>query len=124
MDQRLYFIIGDILAAALTGILVGLACVMLVSPNWNMFIAMVVFMAVGMVIGMLVFFPLSISFGAMEIMMPCMLSGMVSGMAVSMWAAMQPLSLGGASFLGLQSGLCALLFIWVANTLLRSKNFS
>lgn len=121
MDQRFYFIVGDLIAAIITGALVGALSALLVDTSWNMWVAMVIVMVLGMIIGTLVFFPLSVFFGAMEIMIPCMLGGMISGMAVSMWASMQDISGIGATILGIQSSLCALLFIWVANTLLRSK---
>lgn len=119
VDSRFFYILGDVLSCALTGAVVALVSYALIGLSWPVVVAMVVMMVLGMLIGLLLFFPLSISFGAMEIMIPCMLAGMVSGMVVGMWLAMQPLTLLGAVTIGVETALCVLLFVWVANTLLR-----
>ena len=121
MDHRLFYIIGDVFSSALTGIVVALLSYALVSPAWPMLVAMPVMMILGMVVGLLLFFPLSIAFGAMEIMIPCMLGGMISGMTLGMWLTMQVLTVVGTVIIGAETALCTLLFVWVANTLLRGQ---
>lgn len=119
MDSRLYFVVGDLVSNLLVGLIVGLVCAWLIPAGGFMFVAMVVAMLIGMVLGMLVWFPLSIYFGAMEVMVSTMFSGMLSGMVVGMWAAMVPLSAGQAGAVGLLCGLVGITVIWALNTALR-----
>jgi hypothetical protein len=100
-ERRLYFIVGDVLAASVIGGVAGALAAAMVSPAWNMWLAMFA----GMILGMAVSTPLSFCFmpffGAMEIMIPAMASGMFAGMWVAMAAAMRPVSPG----LGLRGGM-------------------
>lgn len=121
MDNRIFYIMGDLIASALTGAVAGLLCAWLVGESWPMLAAMILMMVLGMVLGVLLFFPLGIAFGAMEVMIPMMLAGMLAGMVAGMWGSMQALSLAGGAFLGMQTGLCGLLLVWIANTLLRGE---
>lgn len=115
MDNRTYFAVGDLVANMVAGTLIGIACWLLVSTGWNMFLAMVIAMIVGMILSL----PISLFFvapyGAMEVMLPVMLTGMVSGMVVGMWEAMKPLTFLEASLLGLVSGVGTIIVIWIVN---------
>ncbi len=119
MDNRLYFIVGDLLVNILTGALVGLVCNLLIDTSWNMWVAMFVAMAIGMAMALLMFFPAGMLFGAMEVMVPQMQSGMWAGMVVGMWAAMHPLGNIAAIEVGALCGLAVIIIIWGLNSLLR-----
>ena len=119
MDHRLFFVLGDFLANLAVGAIVGLICWAIVSPSWNMWIAMFAMMPVGTVVGLILFFPIGIKLGAMEVMVPLMFSGELSGMVVGMGGAMAVLTPGQAAILGAASGAAGIFFVWAANTLLR-----
>jgi hypothetical protein len=119
MDNRLYFVLGDLLANIVCGMLVGLVAVLVVRHGWNMWMAMVLMMLVGMVMGLLLTFPFGHWFGAMEVMIPVMQTGMMAGMVVGMWQAMSPLSGGQGALLGALTGLIVINVVWVANIALR-----
>ena len=121
MDNRLYFVIGDLFSNILVGVVVGCFCWLIVGADWNMWLAMIVMMLVGMLLASMLFFPLGILFGAMEVMLPLMLSGMVSGMIVGMWIPMSPLTLIESSVIGAMSGVLGLLAVWVLNNNIRGK---
>ncbi len=121
MDHRLFFVVGDLLANLLVGVIAGLLSWLIVDTGWNMVIAMFVMMAVGMIAGLVVFMVVTFKLGAMEVMVPVMFSGMLSGMFVGMAMAMMPLSLGDAAMYGGASGLLGIAICWIANTLLRGK---
>ncbi len=119
MDKRLYFVVGDLVSNIAVGALVAWLCCWLFSPGWNMFLAMFVAMFVGMLLATVLWLPASIYFGAMEVMTPLMLTGMVSGMVVGMWAAMMPIGVSMALFVGAVSGLVTIVAVWIANEQLR-----
>lgn len=125
METRLYFVFGDLLANSLAGVLVGLVMAAIFGPEWNMWLAMFLGMAIGMALSILVALPLGALFGAMEVMVPVMTTGMVAGMIVSMAAAMapesDPIGLGRAAVLGLESGIATLVFCYVANVWIRGR---
>ena len=101
MENRPYFIVGDLAANLSVGILSAIACAALFSSASNMFFAMIVGMLVGMILAMVLGAALFFRyFGAMEVMIPTSLTGMISGMIVSMWASMGSVSTSGAIFLG------------------------
>jgi hypothetical protein len=119
LDHRLFFVVGDFLANLTVGALVGLIAWALVGPGWNMWVAMFAMMALGMVVGLVCFFPVGLKLGAMEVMIPLMYSGMWAGMFVGMAEAMMPMPLLHALALGAACGIADILFIWVANGILR-----
>ena len=119
MDHRLFYVVGDLLANLILGVIAGMISWAIVSPWWNMWIAMIVMMPIGMIAALIFFFPAAIKLGAMEAMVPLMLTGMLGGMVVGMAAAMQPLAFMDAFWLGGACGLAAIVFIWIANSLLR-----
>ncbi len=119
LDHRLFFVVGDFLASIAIGAIVGLMSWALVGPSWNMWIAMFVMMALGMIAGLIFFFPVGIKLGAMEAMVPIMFSGEISGMVVGMICAMTVLSPANAVLLGAASGMTGIVFIWIANSVLR-----
>ena len=119
MDNRLYFVIGDLLANILVGAFVAGICWLLVDQGWNMWLAMVVMMVLGMVIAAILFLPLGVYLGAMEVMIPTMLTGMLSGMVVGMWLAMSSLPALGAIAIGGVCGLIGIGCIWVFNNQVR-----
>lgn len=119
MDHRLFYVVGDFLANLGIGMIAGLVSWAIVDPGWNMWAAMFAMMALGMVLGMIIAFPLSMKLGAMEAMIPAMYTGMWAGMVVGMIAAMMPLPLHHAIELGAACGVAEIIFIWIANSLLR-----
>ena len=119
MDHRLFFAVGDFLANIAIGAIVGLICWAIVTPHWNMWIAMFAMMPVGMIAGLIFFFPVGIKLGAMEVMVPVMFTGELTGMVVGMGAAMYVLSLRDAVLLGAATGLVGIILIWIVNSLLR-----
>jgi len=119
MDNRLYFVLGDLLSNIVIGALIGVIAVLVVGTGWNMWLAMVLMMVVGMAISLPASLAFGIRFGAMEVMVPAMQTGMMSGMVVGMWQAMSPLSVSQGAIIGGITGLVILNIIWVANTALR-----
>ena len=119
MDRRLFYAAGDFLASLVIGIVAGLAAWAIVGPGWNMWAAMFVMMALGMVIGLVMFFPIARFLGAQEAMIPAMYTGMWAGMVVGMMDAMIDLPLRHAIEMGAACGIAEIIFIWVANTMLR-----
>jgi len=119
VDSRLFYVVGDFLAALAVGIIAALVAWAIVSPAWNMWLAMFAMMALGMVVGLVLFFPLGIKLGAMEAMIPAMYTGMWSGMVVGMMGAMMPLPWEHAAQIGAACGVGEIILIWIVNTLLR-----
>ena len=119
MDNRLYFIIGDLVSNLGAGVLIAVSAVLLIGSGWNMFIAMVVMMALGMVAGLFLSLVLGILFGAMEVMVPVMLTGMFSGMISAMWLAMTEVPILHLVWLGAITGLAVTCIIWFVNACLR-----
>ncbi|GAB3281189.1 hypothetical protein [Parahaliea aestuarii] len=119
MDQRLFFVLGDLGASIAGGALIGWLIWLLTPLGWNMLLVMVAAMLLGMVFAI----PLSLLFGslfgAMEVMVPLMLTGMVAGMVVGMHATMTPI--GGALALleGAVCGLACIVAVWVMNNHIR-----
>lgn len=119
LDHRLYYVVGDFLVSLLIGVVAGLAAWAIVGPGWNMWAAMALMMPLGMVIGMLIYFPLGSRLGAMEAMIPSMYTGMWAGMVVGMMSAMMPFSMRHAAEMGAACGVAEIIFIWLANSILR-----
>ena len=119
MDNRLYFVLGDLLANITLGALIGALAVMLVGTGWNMWLAMVLMMVLGMVLSFFGAFGFGICFGAMEVIVPGMLTGMISGMVVGMWHAMTPMSVTHGIVIGGITGLMVLTIVWIASASLR-----
>ncbi len=119
MDRRLSFALGDFIASLIIGMAAGFVAWALVGPGWNMWAAMAAMMAVGMVVGLVLFFPISMVLGAHEAMIPAMYTGMWAGMVVGMMDAMMDLPLRHALEMGAACGVAEIVFIWIANTLLR-----
>lgn len=119
MDNRLFYVVGDLVANVVIGVIVALIAWAIVGPGWNMWLAMGSMMALGMVLGLVLFFPFSIKLGAHETMIPAMYTGMWAGMFVGMIAAMMPLTMRHAAELGVMVGAAEIIFIWIVNTLLR-----
>ena len=119
MDNRLYFVLGDILSNIVIAALIGALAVVIVDTGWNMWLAMILMMVIGMALALPGAFLFGYWFGAMEIMVPVMQAGMWSGMVVGMWQAMSPLSVQQGMLIGAVTGLVVLNVIWVANIALR-----
>ena len=119
MDNRLYFVLGDILSNIVIAALIGALAVVIVDTGWNMWLAMVLMMVIGMALALPGAFLFGYWFGAMEIMVPVMQAGMWSGMVVGMWQAMSPLSVQQGVLIGAVTGLLVLNVTWVANIALR-----
>lgn len=119
MDKRLFYVVGDLVANVIIGVIVALTAWAIVGPTWNMWLSMGSMMALGMVLGLVLFFPFSIKLGAHETMIPAMYTGMWAGMFVGMIASMMPLTLRHAAELGAMVGAAEIIFIWIVNTLLR-----
>ena len=121
IERRLYFVLGDVACALVVGGVAGALGASLVSPAWNMWLAM----GVGMVAGMLVATPLAFAFlplfGAMEVMVPAMTCGMFSGMWMAMAGAMRPLGAGAGLRGGMLIGLLVLAAIYALNAWLQVR---
>ena len=124
MDNRLYFIVGDLVSNLGAGILIAISAVPLIGTGWNMFIAMVVMMVLGMVAGLFLSLALGILFGAMEVMVPVMLTGMFSGMISAMWLAMTEVPIMQLVWLGAITGFAVTCIIWLVNACLRGISLS
>jgi len=119
---RPYFLLGDILANVITGMLAAVACSALVGPGWHMLPAMLVCMMIGMVLALIVGLGLFARyFGAMEVMVPTMLTGMLAGMTVGMVAAISTIAWPLALGLGTATGLFALVITYIANACLAGR---
>lgn len=119
MDRRWQYALGDFCASLVIGMVAGAAAWAIVSPGWNMWAAMAVMMPLGMVIGLALYFPIGSRLGAMEAMIPGMYTGMWAGMVVGMMGAMMDLPLRHALEMGAACGIAEIIFIWIANSLLR-----
>ncbi len=119
MDNRLYFVLGDICANLAGGALIGLLVYLLIPVGWNMWVAMFIAMLLGMFLATLLFIPASVLLGAMEVMVPLMLTGMVAGMVVGMRAAADHIDAPNALFAGAFCGLACLVATWIFNNSLR-----
>ena len=119
VDKRAFYVIGDFLANLVIGGVAGAAAWMIVGTGWNMWAAMAAMMPLGMIIGLVLSFPASIKLGAHEAMIPAMYSGMWGAMVVGMMASMMPLPLPHAAAMGAACGVAEIVFIWIANTILR-----
>ncbi|WP_116367379.1 hypothetical protein [Parahaliea mediterranea] len=121
MDQRLFFVLGDLGANIAGGALIGWLICLLTPTGWNMLLVMVL----AMLLGMLFAIPLSLLFGsffgAMEVMVPLMLTGMVAGMVVGMHAAMTPVAASLALLEGAVCGLACIVMVWVMNNQIRGS---
>jgi len=87
--EAFYFRLGDYVAGALTGVLTAFAVRMIVGPQWDMVVAMLVGMGMGMFVHLtllLLFIPL---LGMFEVMMPLAMIGMYGGMLFGMRDSMQ-----------------------------------
>ena len=122
MDNRLYFITGDLVSNLGTGILCAMCALLFTNAAWNMFIAMVVMMLLGMILGLFLSLVLGILFGAMEIMVPVMLTGMFSAMLSAMWLTMAQVPAVQLVWLGAITGFGVTCIIWLANACLRGVN--
>ena len=60
--------------------------------------------------------------GAMEAMIPGMYSGMWAGMFVGMLGSMMPVTAMHAAEIGAACGVAEIIFIWIANTILRGTS--
>ena len=119
MDNRLYFIFGDLVSNVTAGVISALGAALLVGTGWNMLVAMLVMMALAMALCLFLSLALGILFGAMEIMVPMMLSGMFGGMFGGMWLAMAEVPLAHLAWLGTITGLAVTVIIWAVNARLR-----
>jgi len=123
LERRFYFIAGDVLSNAVTGMAAAWLAVLLVDTSWPMLAGMAVGMLSGMGLGLLLMPAFVGLFGAMEVMLPvmltAMLSGMVFGMAGAMQAAaLQTLLLGGGSI-----GILVLLLTYAVDAALRGRGW-
>ncbi len=81
---RAYFIVGDLLACALTGAAAAALVQAAVPADWFVAFGMLAGMALGMLAGAFGGFLFTPLFGAMEVMLPASLSAMVAGMGAGM----------------------------------------
>lgn len=119
-SDPLYFRLGDYLAGALTGGVTALAVRMLVGPQWDMVVAMLVGMTAGMSVHLILLLVLVPLFGDFEVMMPGALIGMYGGMLFGMRDSMQQayVSLGTACAVGVLWGILVVLAVrWLDHRL-------
>ena len=121
MENRPYFVFGDLAVNILAGALVGGVMTLIFGSEWNMLLAMLVGMALGMIISLPVAFLGSALFGAMEVMLPVMTTGMLSGMVVSMDATMGALRFGDGAWSGGLCGAGVVIVTYIANAIVRRR---
>ncbi|MGD2137834.1 MAG: hypothetical protein PVJ66_07240 [Gammaproteobacteria bacterium] len=122
MEQRCYFLAGDILSNALMGMAAAWMAALIVAPGWYMLAGMAAGMAAGMGLALLLL-PLFVGlFGAMEVMLPVMLSAMLAGMLAGMAAAAQALSVPETLLGGGACGLLVLLLTYAADAGVRARS--
>jgi len=127
MENRIYFLMGDLFSCMLVAVLTALICTLCFSSSWPMPLLMVGSMLLGMIIALLiaVLAGLIYFFGAMEIMLPTMFTGMFAGMLGAMTAAgIEPGTSINYQTLILQSALLGLttnLFIRVYSIILSGR---
>ena len=121
MENRPYFVVGDLISNLAAGAIVGGVCALLLPAGWNMVAAMVVGMAIGNVISLPVAFLFTGPFGAMEIQLPVMLTGMVAGMATAMQSSMMPMAFSEGARLDAFCGFGVLVATYVASALLKAR---
>lgn len=121
MNDRVYFLLGDVTANVAVGAVAGFAAALVTSPDWWMLPAMVVGMVVGMAVATVAAVPFMRWFGALEVMVPTMLGGMLAGMVVSMADAMHGLGAVAALRYGALAGLTAWALSSYADYLVRGN---
>jgi len=121
MEQRFYFIAGDILSNGVMGMTSAWLVTVLVDPAWPMLSAMLAGMAAGMGLSLLLMPVFVALFGAMEVMLPVMLTAMLTGMLFAMAATMEVLATSVALIGGGFCGILILLLTYAADSGLRGK---
>jgi hypothetical protein len=122
MERRPFFVLGDLFANALTGVVVAWATSAVVGPGWNMFVGMWVAMFLGMALGMILSFAAFVwFFGAMEVMLPVMFTGMAAGMVVGMGIPMGAFADSGLTAVGASTGVGVFVFTYVVDAVLGGK---
>lgn len=112
MENRPYFIAGDIGANILVATVCLAVTTWLIGGSWGMLPGMVAGVLVGMFIAMMLSMGWLVRvLGIMEIMTPCMLTGMFAGMFGGMWS----LGFGDILLLGPATGLATLFVIYALN---------
>lgn len=96
MEQRVYFVFGDIINCLGCGALGGYWATSVIRPEWHDIPSMATGMLLGMAAALLAGLLFTPLFGAMEIMLPGMLAGMLGGML----GAMTPITSGTDSWCG------------------------
>ncbi len=112
MEQRAYFIAGDLTACAATGALAGWLAWLAVPAGWAVLLGMVLGMLAGIIAGMIggvLFSPL---FGGFEIMLPASLAGMMAGMILGMAEAVSGIGALQAAAGGAAVGLACLAYTY------------
>jgi hypothetical protein len=104
MNDKQWFLFGDILCNLFIGVVSAWLCAMWFEVGENMVIAMLL----GMLVPMLLSMPFALIFGryfgALEIMLPMMLTSMLAGMVSAMLATMSLMNGYQISFIGIVSG--------------------
>jgi len=112
MENRLYFVLGDLFANVLVASAAAAFSSWLIGGDWGMLPGMIAGMLLGMLVAMLISLPLlSPLLGVMEVMSPCMLSGMFGGMWGGMWSLTGPQVVSW----GIGTGLVVVVAIYALN---------
>lgn len=112
MENRAYFIFGDLLACTVTGAAAGWIAHAVVPGDWFALVGMALGMLSGMLVGVIggIFFtPL---FGAMEISLPAVLTGILAGSVMGMLTGMAEIGPATALWGGALVGLLCLAFTY------------
>ncbi|MGE0384392.1 MAG: hypothetical protein AB7Q97_06635 [Gammaproteobacteria bacterium] len=121
MNDRLYFLGGDILSNAGTGVLAGLVSAAIVDTGWHAVLAVplcvVACLLLSMVVGPFVFMRY---FGAMEVVVPNLLTAATTAAVVGARAAMVPYPALQAAWHGAIIGLAVLAFTRYCDYLIRN----
>lgn len=126
---RAYFMVGDLLACALTGAAAAVLVQAAVPADWFVAFGMLAGMALGMLAGAFGGFLFTPLFGAMEVMLPASLSAMVAGMGAGMAQTMAQdasrvmdgIGWSEAALGGAVAGLACLAFTYLLQARLRGE---
>jgi len=119
MERRLYFILGDLVAATACGAAGGWLAGLAVAGDWFVLFGVGVGMALGMLAGMIGGVLFAPFFGALEVMLPASLAGMMGGMAAGMLKAIAGIGVDQTLVVGAVAGLLAFAFTYLMQSRLR-----
>lgn len=121
LERSAYFLAGDLLSNAVTGMATAWLVTGIVDPAWHMPSGMLAGMLAAMGLSLLLMPVFVALFGAMEVMLPVMLTAMLAGMLLGMASAMTVISTWQALVAGGLIGTLTLLSTYALDASLRRR---